>query len=265
MPALNIPLRRLAAPGLLALLLVVLFAPARNRVDPAGEANAQGIEAAKGRNFELAVAHFTEAVRLRPDWGEAYSNRGLARERTGDIDGAIADLSAAIRLDPGFGKAYFNRGNARKAKGDLDGAIADYGEAIRLNPADAGARNNRGGARQLKRDYDGAVADFSEAIRLDPGHQKSYDGLAWILATCPFGRLRNGTRAVELATRACELSQWREARYLGTLAAAYAEAGDFDAAVKWQSRQLESGLSEEDAADARQRLGLYQQHTPCRE
>ncbi len=265
MPALKSPLRRLAAPGLLAVLLVVLFAPARSRVDPAGEANVQGIEAAKARNYGLAVAHFTEAVRLRPDWAEAYANRALARQRLGDVDGAIADLGLAIRLDPGSAKAYFNRGNARKAKGDLDGSIADYDEAIRLNPGDAGAHNNRGAARQLKRDYEGAIADFSDAIRLDPNHQKSYDALAWILATCPTDRLRNGARAVELATKACDLSQGRDPRSIGTLAAAYAEAGDFDAAVKWQTRLLESTLPDDEAADARQRLGLYQQHIPSRE
>jgi tetratricopeptide (TPR) repeat protein len=296
---LNVPSRILVPVGSLTVLLVVLFAPARTRVDPSAEASAQGIEAAGRHDYGLAISYFTDAIRLRPGWADAYSNRALAeaykgdfagavadcdeavrldpgsassynargnlKKAMGDIDGAIADFGDAIRAEPGLAKSYFNRGNAKRAKGDLRGCMADYDEAIRLDPRDAGAYNNRGGARQILHDYEGAIADFSTAVRLDPGHDKSYDGLAWVLATCPVDRIRDGKKAVELATKACELAHWKNPRYIGTLAAAYAEGGDFDKALGWEARSFDFKLPEEDVAEARQRMILYQQRLPYRD
>jgi Flp pilus assembly protein TadD len=76
-----------------------------------------------------------------------------------------------------------------------------------------------------------ALADFDEAIRLAPNDSEAYRARAWIWATCPDANHRDGQRAVRSARTACELSGWKDARCLGTLAAAYAEPGDYDSAV----------------------------------
>jgi hypothetical protein len=86
-----------------------------------------------------------------------------------------------------------------------------------------------------------------------------------IWATAPESRLRDGRRAVEAATRACELTGWKHAPFVDTCAAAYAEAGDFEKAVKWQTRAIELLNDESARQDFRSRLRLYEARQPYRE
>lgn len=132
---------------------------------------------AKGEagDYEGAIADYTEAIRLNPQYALAYNNRGVARKNKGDLDGAIADYTEAIRLDPQYATAYSNRANARSEKGEYDSAIADSDEALRLKPQYASAYINRGIIQTNKGDYDGAIADLTEAIRLDPQAAYAYN------------------------------------------------------------------------------------------
>lgn len=98
----------------------------------------------------------------------AYFNRGLQKQKDGDLDGALADYSKTIELDPSFFNYYICRGTVREAKEDLGGAILDYDKAIELKPDFALAYYNRGHARFNKGELEGALADYSQAIELDP-------------------------------------------------------------------------------------------------
>jgi serine/threonine-protein kinase len=120
---------------------------------------------------------------------------------------------------------YRERGLAHYLQGDLDRAINDQTEAIRLRPLDAVAWNNRGAALLKRGDFAEAAADLREAIRLDPQLPNSYKHLAWLQATCPDSELRDGDEAVANATRALELTDWKEREWLEVLEAARAEAG----------------------------------------
>jgi len=118
------------------------------------------------KNPDEAIRCTTEAIRLKPDFAEAYNRRGAAKRDKGDLDGGLNDYNEAIRLKPDFAIPYSNRGIARQAKGDLEGALKDHAEAVRLKPDDAVSYNNRGLARQAKGDLDDAIQDYTSSIEL---------------------------------------------------------------------------------------------------
>jgi len=153
-------------------------------------------------------------------------------------------------------KFYINRGAAYGEKGQYDKAVSDFNKAIAINPRYNQAYNNRGIVYRLQGQYDRAVSDFNRAIEMNSLDPEAYNNLAWLFATAKAPGFRNGRRAVELALRACELSDWKIGEYLDTLAAAYARRGDFDYAVKWEEKALK--LSESNKPpEFQQRLNLY--------
>src|SRR5262249_55250527 len=85
---------------------------------------------------------YNEAIRLKPDYSEAFNNRGIVRSDKGDVEGALQDYDEAIRLKPDYAVAFNNRGVTRDDKGDVEGALQDYNEAIRLKPDYVNTFNN---------------------------------------------------------------------------------------------------------------------------
>jgi Zn-dependent protease len=162
-------------------------------------------------------------------------NQGVSAVRSGRHDEAAEVFTKVIDAggEPGvLAMAFTNRGLAESRRGEWQRAIEDYHEALRLQPKLATAHNN----------------------------------LAWVLAVCPVDALRNGHEAVERATWACNATAWCNPSCLGTLAAACAEIGDFDQAVRLQKRALEDPAyvktyGEETVSG---RLRLYEQGLPCR-
>ena len=206
----------------------------------------------------LALGLGLIGVAYRPLLARYHYSCGYTWNERKEFDQAIADYNEAIRFDPGYADAYFARGFAWNEKNQFDKAIADYTDAIRLEPKDSSTYLNRGRAWYYKAEHDKAIADYREAARLKPGDAFAHDAVAWALAFCPDETIRDGERSVESATKACELSAWKNPKYLDTLAAAYAESGDFESAVKWQAKANELHSDPELKAQGEARLEFYQ-------
>jgi tetratricopeptide (TPR) repeat protein len=153
-------------------------------------------------DYDKAIRDYGEALRRDPNDALTYNYRGMAYKAKKDYDQAIRDYTTAIGFDSRLSDAPFNRGNAHKAKKDYDQAIRDYTQAIRLDPKWSDAYFNRANAYRAKKDYEQAVKDYGEVIRLDAEDADAYSNLAWLLATCPDAKTRDGQKAVEYATRA---------------------------------------------------------------
>jgi tetratricopeptide (TPR) repeat protein len=155
----------------------------------------------KGR-MEEAIARFQNALRINPNQASVHSSLGVALLETGRPEQSLAHLQTAVELDPHDGDAHYNIGNTLMALGQADQALIHYNAALQINPDDAQCLNN----------------------------------MAWLLATSPNARARDGTKAVALAERAVSLTDNKEPRTIATLAAALAETARFPEAVKTAAR-----------------------------
>ena len=260
----------------------------------------QGLVELKNGRYQRAVEAFTVTIEAVPHDFEALNNRGFARIYTGDYDGAIADCSQAIKYNPGSAKSYNNRGFAfifkesyPAAVKDFDQALAinpryvdaysnrclayirqeqytraltDCSQALAINPRSAKALYNRGFARDRQGDPAGALGDYVQSLSVNPDYIEVFNNIAWILATSPDERLRDGERAVALAERA--VAHTPDVNFMDTLAAAYAEAGRFDEAVAMENRvisMLAAAGAASDLGPHVERLSRFEDGRPYRD
>jgi tetratricopeptide (TPR) repeat protein len=216
------------------------------------------------RDFAAAIADFSEAIRLAPEDPAAYIQRGYAHHERREADRAIEDFTTAISLKPDSGRAYFARALVHRRRGDFASALADATAAIEHNPRSDASLNLRAAIHHQMGDFAAALADHRAARDIDPDDAATLNHLAWLQATCPQDDIRDGQAAVRDAQRACELTAHHIAGYLDTLAAAHAEAGQFDDAIRWQEKAIEL-VEDPKKPDYESRLALYRAGKPYRE
>ncbi|MEX2139968.1 MAG: tetratricopeptide repeat protein [Pirellulales bacterium] len=215
-----------------------------------------------GRTGE-ALADFSRALQLNRNYANTWFNRAELQSDRGDHARAIGDYAEAIRLSPKEPEFYSGRGQAYARLGRIREAMQDLSAAIRLDPENAEALVSRAEIYLASRDWGRAASDYRDAIQLDDRLGRAYQGAAWIMATCPDERYRNDELALSAAQKALELDGDKDPRYIETLAAAYANSGQFDSAAAILQGHLDK-MPQQYVAGAQARIQLYKSQRPYR-
>ncbi len=215
----------------------------------------------------LAIADYTRSIELQPDNARAYRYRAEAYFANREVPSALADYTKSIEQDPRIPETYVYRAEAHIESKEYDKALIDCDKALEINPKLSRAYLDKGRTYRRMRDYSHAEACLLEALNCDPNEPYAYNGLAWLWATCPVQGFRHGPKAVEYATKANNLTSSKDPYVLDTLAAAYAEVGQYDEAVQWLKKALQNPelLEPDDLEKDKKALTLYQAHKPFRD
>jgi tetratricopeptide (TPR) repeat protein len=223
--------------------------------------------AAKGQVDE-AILHCEKAVSMRPTDPDAQVSLGNLLLQKGRIDEAIAHYQKAITVRPDYFLARYGLGQALLEKGELDSAIQVCQSALFLRPLDSDCHTTLAIALEEKGNPAEAIQHYQKALELAPTSIPALTNLAWLLATSRDASLRNGPKAVDLAKQADRLVGGTNGLVLRTLAAAYAENGEFANAIRTASSAMQlARMHGEDSlvTDLDQQIALYQLGMPYRE
>jgi tetratricopeptide (TPR) repeat protein len=224
----------------------------------------RGVSLALQGKFDQAVADFSRAIELKPKYANAWFNRGEIQFDQGDYESAISDYTQTIELTPDDYDAYIRRGHAYFHLRRFREALADYDRAAELKPDEVEAIVNRGDAQRNLGQWREAAQNYQQAVTLDNRSGHAYRSVAWLMATCPEEKYRKGQLAVQAAERAVQLDGGEDFTYLDTLAAAYANAGEFEKAQQTMPFAIKAAPDHQKET-LRRRLELYKANQPYRE
>jgi tetratricopeptide (TPR) repeat protein len=234
--------------------------------------NHLGVAYANAGNMEAAGAEYAEAVRTGPSYDAANGNLGGYYMFRGQVDKATACFQNAVRINPVIGLHHGNLGNAYLSQGRLDEAEVELRLATRKDPNTAAYHKSFAEVLFRQGKISAAMAERRMAVGLSPDDVIYLNETAWLLATHPDPSVRNGAEAVAYATRANQLTGDRVPLLLGTLAAAYAEVGQFAEALQIARRALELATQQKKKdqdqtliRSIKARIPLYEAGTPVRD
>jgi tetratricopeptide (TPR) repeat protein len=199
-------------------------------------------------------------LRVDPFNANLHHTLAVACAESGDLSNAFVHAEFALRLKPKWLPAQRLLALSLASLGRLDEAAVQYQQAIELKPDDPALHFPLAMILAVQGNAAAAVDQYHQALALQPDNVEALNNLAWILAANPNDAVRNGAEAVRLAERSCELTKHGEPLLLGTLAAAYAEAGRFSDAITTaeKARNLAAAAGQNEVAERnRQLLELY--------
>ena len=228
--------------------------------------NLGAVLAGQGQTDE-AMIHYRKSLDANPDNAQAHTNLGVILANRGQLDEAVDCYQKALAINPDLAEAHANLANLLARRGRLHDAELHFREARRLAPFNAAVCTGLGMFLQGRGQVEDALACFDESLRLQPNQPQLLNNVAWIRATNPDPKLRDGARAVAAAEFAIKQLP-DDVHALDTLAAAYAEATRFPLAIQTAQKALELAVrqNKQDAAESlRAKLALYAAGTPFRD
>ena len=248
--------------------------------------------------MKQALADVNESIHLQPGSVSSLLLRARLLQSQEKLDDALKDVETAIKIRPGLTSALFLKSTIHEGQREFGKAADSMQEIVKQDPENEQARlmlgmyysmaskvkealdqfdqilekNDKNTAAFYWRadtrlnvgDHQGARQDYENVLERSPQHEATLNNLAWLLATSPENDLRDGKRAVKLALQAGELSKYKKPHILSTLAAAYAESGDYAAAVEWSTKAVKMGR-EDLQGQLEAELKSYQEKKPWRE
>lgn len=253
-------------------------------------------------DMEKAIEQLNKAIDLSPENYLSLAMRSELLLKDGKAEEALNDVDAALKINPAFLRGHLLRVRILEELDRDDEALAQLEQLAQAAPNEPEIQlqlaayyidtdrtlkaietltrvieldSNNAIARRLRGDlyltvgkHAEALADFDAALAQTPDESGVLNNYAWTLATSPIDELRDGKRAIELATKACELTEYKLPHILSTLAASYAETGDFDKAIEWTQKAIDLDKAENEGAneaDLKNELASYQAKKPFRE
>ncbi len=213
---------------------------------------------------DRAMTDVERVLKQDNDFAPALRMRGLVLANAGKFKEAVQSLREAVTTAPEDVELRLQLAATELANKENDAAIQDFTKVIELEPENWAGLQGRADAYLAEGKHQDARTDYEAALKLQPKNSTVLNNLAWLLATSTFDELRNGAKAIELATEACVITEYKQAHVLSTLAAAYAETGDFDKAVEWSTKSIEAG-DERQKAQLAKELESYHEKKPWRE
>jgi tetratricopeptide (TPR) repeat protein len=252
------------------------------------------------KDIDGALTDLDQAIKIEPRDVTALVIRARLYLSQDNVAAAKDDVERVLVISPGLAQGVLMRSMIYAEEGRVGDAIADVESLLKQDPKNVTWRLTLAGyyvkdrrpskaldiftkilaeddedffARQARADtllsigkHAEAIADFEILLKQEPEDDGILNNFAWVLATSPDDKLRDGARAIKLATKACEVTEYKKAHILSTLAAAYAETGDFETAAKWSGKAVELGVKEKEVDDQlKKELESYQQKKPWRE
>jgi protein O-mannosyl-transferase len=211
---------------------------------------------------------FKHALAVTTNNDVAENNLGIVYLRQGNVDGAISLLQSAVDLRPDNSPAHENLAKALLQKGKVTDALIHYRKLLELQPDNIEVHNIVGTVLIQQGRIREGVEEWQKVLTIQSDNGNAMSNLAWVFATSPDDSLRDGAKAVQLASEAVRISGQRIPIIFRTLAAAYAETGEFSKAIQTAQQGIELANSQGNsglATELQGNIALYQERQPLRD